>query len=144
MIVHHGRVIAEWGDTHRRMDVASVRKSMLSALFGIAIEEGRVKLLDTLARLGIDDRQPSLTASENAGHARRSTRSRSGIYHPIDLEPAAVAAQRPPRGSHAPSEFWFYNNWDFNAAGSIYEKIVASDIFTAFKQRPYWHAGSQL
>jgi len=46
-----------------------------------------------------------------------------------------VAAQRPPRGSHAPGEFWFYNNWGFNAAGSIYEKIAASDIFTAFKER---------
>ena len=52
MIVHRGRVIAEWGDTHRRMDIASVRKSLLSALFGIAIEEGRVKLSDTLADLG--------------------------------------------------------------------------------------------
>jgi CubicO group peptidase (beta-lactamase class C family) len=46
-----------------------------------------------------------------------------------------VAAQRPSSGSHAPGEFWFYNNWDFNAAGSVYEKIVGSGIFTAFKQR---------
>src|SRR4029077_5612529 len=30
MIVQHGRVIAEWGDTQRRTDVASVRKSLLS------------------------------------------------------------------------------------------------------------------
>src|SRR5262249_29373864 len=29
MIVHHGRVVAEWGDTHRRSDIASVRKSLL-------------------------------------------------------------------------------------------------------------------
>lgn len=39
--------------------------------------------------------------------------SRSGVYHAIDLEPPAVAAQRPPRGSHAPGEFWYYNNWDY-------------------------------
>jgi CubicO group peptidase (beta-lactamase class C family) len=59
MIVHHGRVIAEWGDTNHRTDVASVRKSLLSALFGIAIEEGKVKLSDTLANLGINDKEPS-------------------------------------------------------------------------------------
>lgn len=135
MIVHHGRVIAEWGDTSRRTDFASVRKSLLSALFGIAVEEGRVKLTDTLANLGIDDKPPSLTSSELQATLADLLTSRSGIYHPIDLEPAAVAAQRPPRGSHAPGEFWFYNNWDFNAAGTIYEKIAASDIFTAFKQR---------
>ena len=134
MIVHHGRVMAEWGDTSRRKDVASVRKSLLSALFGIAIEEGRVKLKDTLANLGINDKEPSLTSSEMQATLADLLTSRSGIYHPIDLEPAVVAAQRPPRGSHAPGEFWFYNNWDFNAAGSIYEKIAASDIFTAFKQ----------
>src|SRR5262245_58819028 len=64
MIVQHGRVIAEWGDTIHRTDVASVRKSLLSALFGIAIEEGKVKLSDTLAHLGIDDKEPSLTSGE--------------------------------------------------------------------------------
>jgi CubicO group peptidase (beta-lactamase class C family) len=135
MIVQHGRVIAEWGDTSRRTDVASVRKSLLSALFGIAIEEGRVKLTDTLANLGIDDKPPSLTSSELQATLADLLTSRSGIYHPIDFEPAAVAAQRPPRGSHAPGEFWFYNNWDFNAAGTIYEKIATADVFTAFKQR---------
>jgi CubicO group peptidase (beta-lactamase class C family) len=135
MIVHHGRVIAEWGETNHRTDIASVRKSLLSALFGIAIEEGRVKLSDTLASLGVNDKEPSLTSSEIQATLADLLTSRSGVYHPIDLEPAAVAAQRPPRGSHAPGEFWFYNNWDFNAAGSIYEKIAASDIFTAFKQR---------
>ena len=135
MIVHGGRVIAEWGDTSRRTDIASVRKSLLSGLFGIAIEEGRVKLSDTLADLGINDKPPSLTSRELQATLADLLTSRSGIYHPINSEPAAVAAQRPARGSHAPGEFWFYNNWDFNAAGSIYEKIVTAGIFTAFKPR---------
>ena len=135
MIVQHGRVIAEWGDTQRRTDVASVRKSLLSGLFGIAIEEGRVKLSDTLAKLGINDKPPGLTPSELQATLADVLTSRSGVYHPIDLEPAAVAEQRPPRGGHAPGQFWFYNNWGFNAAGTIYEKISGSGIFTAFKER---------
>jgi CubicO group peptidase (beta-lactamase class C family) len=135
MIVQHGRVIAEWGDTQRRTDVASVRKSLLSALIGIAIEEGRVKLSDTLAKLGIHDKPPGLTPSELQATLADVLTSRSGVYHPVDLEPAAVAAQRPPRGGHAPGQFWLYNNWGFNAAGTIYEKISGSGFFTAFKER---------
>src|SRR5262249_23602427 len=64
MIVHQGRVIAEWGDTAGKSDVASIRKSFLSALIGIAIDEGQVKLSDTLADLGIDDKEPSLSQDE--------------------------------------------------------------------------------
>ena len=56
MIVQHGRVIAALGDTSRGTDVVSVRKSLLSALLGIAIAEGKVKLTGTLANLGIDDK----------------------------------------------------------------------------------------
>ena len=126
MVVHRGRVVAEWGDTHRRVDVASVRKSLLGALLGIALEEGRVKLSDTLGQLGIDDKQPSLTPTEMQATLADLLTSRSGVYHAIDLEPPAVAAQRPPRGGHAPGEFWYYNNWDFNAAGSIYEQVAGT------------------
>jgi CubicO group peptidase (beta-lactamase class C family) len=135
MIVHRGRVVAEWGDTSRPLDVASIRKSLLSALLGIAIEDRRVELQDTLGLLGIDDREPTLSDAEKKATLADLLTSRSGVYHAIDLEPPAVAAQRPPRGSHPPGTFWYYNNWDFNAAGSIYEKAVALDVFTSFKQK---------
>ena len=58
MIVQRGRVVAEWGDTARKSPIASVRKSLLSALYGIAIEDGKIRLDATLAELGIDDKQP--------------------------------------------------------------------------------------
>jgi hypothetical protein len=41
-----------------------VRKSLLSALYGIAVAEGKISLVSTLAELGIDDKPPSLTAAE--------------------------------------------------------------------------------
>ncbi|MBZ5644769.1 MAG: beta-lactamase family protein [Acidobacteriia bacterium] len=135
VIVQHGRIVAEWGEVQRRFMVASIRKSLLSALYGMAIEEGRVRLSDTLAMLDIDDRDPSLTEDEKRATLADLLTTRSGIYHPVDREPAAVAAQRPLRGSHAPGTFWYYNNWDFNAAGTIYEKVTGSGIFASFKQR---------
>ena len=40
MVVHRGAFVAEWGDTSARTPLASVRKSLLSALIGIAAEWG--------------------------------------------------------------------------------------------------------
>jgi hypothetical protein len=37
MIVQHGLVVAEWGDTAEKTPLASARKSLLSALIGIAV-----------------------------------------------------------------------------------------------------------
>ena len=58
MVVHDGRVVAAWGDVARTVNVASVRKSVLSALYGIAAAEGRIDITRTLAELAIQDNEP--------------------------------------------------------------------------------------
>jgi CubicO group peptidase (beta-lactamase class C family) len=45
-----------------------------------------------------------------------------------------MAEQRPARFSHAPETFWYYNNWDFNALGAIYEHATGASIFDAFNR----------
>ena len=57
--------------------------------------------------------------------------ARSGVYHPALYETPAMAKQRPARGSHEPGTFWYYNNWDFNALGTIYEHATGSGIYDA-------------
>ena len=64
MIVQNGVVVAEWGDVAVKSPAHSVRKSLLSALIGIAVEEGKIDLSSTLEELGIDDNEPSLTEIE--------------------------------------------------------------------------------
>ena len=64
MVVHKGFVVAEWGDLVVKTYLHSVRKSLLSALIGIAVEEKKIDLADTMAKLGIDDNVPSLTEVE--------------------------------------------------------------------------------
>ena len=135
MIVQDGKVVARWGDTSRKVNMASVRKSLLSALYGSAIAEGRVKLSSRLSDLGIDDNSPSLTAEEKTATVRDLLMSRSGIYHPAAHETADIKRKRPTRGSHAPGTFWFYNNWDFNALGTIYRQQTGEDIFGSFEKR---------
>ena len=71
MVVHRGAVVAEWGDTSARTPLASVRKSLLSALIGIAVERGEIDLSRTIGALGIDDNEPSLTAEEKERHGAR-------------------------------------------------------------------------
>jgi CubicO group peptidase (beta-lactamase class C family) len=135
MFVQDGRVIASFGDVSRKVTMQSVRKSLLSALYGIAVSEGRINLASTLTELGIDDNPPSLTGAEKQATVRDLLMARSGIYHPAAYETGDMAAKRPQRGSHAPGSFWYYNNWDFNALGTIYRKATGEDIFKSFEQR---------
>ena len=131
MVIHHGAVVAEWGDTVKRTELASVRKSLLSALVGIAVTQQQINLDSTLAQLGIDDNPPSLTDVEKQATVRMLLEARSGVYHVALYETAGEVAKRPPRGSHAPGTFWYYNNWDFNALGTIYEHATGIGIYDA-------------
>jgi CubicO group peptidase (beta-lactamase class C family) len=132
MIVQHGVVVAAWGDIAHRSNLHSCRKSLLNALIGIAVAESKINLNDTLEKLGIDDKKPSLTEVEKQATVRDLLEARSGVYHPTVYETQGMMEQKPPRGSHAPDTFWYYNNWDFNALGYIYEKATGMKIFNAF------------
>lgn len=132
MIVQHGVVVAAWGDIAHRSNLHSCRKSLLNSLIGIAVAEGKINLDDTLEKLGIDDNKPSLTAVEKQATVRDLLEARSGVYHPTDYETKGMMEKKPPRGSHAPGTFWYYNNWDFNTLGYIYEKATGTKIFDAF------------
>jgi CubicO group peptidase (beta-lactamase class C family) len=134
IVVHRGAVVAEWGDTAAETPLASVRKSLLSALIGNAVERGQIDLSKTMGALGIDDNKPSLTAEEKTATVRDLLQARSGVYHAALYETPGMAAMRPPRFSHKPGTFWYYNNWDFNALGTIYERAVNSSIFDSFER----------
>lgn len=135
MVVQDGKAVARWGDVTRKVNVASVRKSLLSALYWIAVSEGRIDLKSTLGDLGIDDKPPSLTDTEKQATVRDLLMARSGVYHLAAHETADIRRKRPARGSHAPGTFWYYNNWDFNALGTIYRQRTGEDIFQSFETR---------
>lgn len=130
MIVHRGIVVGSWGDISYRSEAYSVRKSLLSALIGIAVDNGEITLSDSMAALGIDDNEP-LTPEERRATVADLLKSRSGIFHPALYETRRMKERRPARGSHPPGTFWYYNNWDFNALATIYEKETGEKIFEA-------------
>jgi len=132
MIVVGGRVLDAWGPLERKYKAHSIRKSLIGALYGVRLAEGLIDLDATLGELGIDDNEPALNELEKTATVRQLLQSRSGVYHPALYETAAMRAARPERHSHAPGEFWYYNNWDFNALGTIYENATASGIHEDF------------
>ncbi|MGO9999931.1 MAG: serine hydrolase domain-containing protein [Acetobacteraceae bacterium] len=135
VIVQHGAIVASWGDISADILLNSARKSLLSALIGIAVGNHQIDLNDTLARLGIDDNAPSLTPDEKQATVADLLEARSGVYHGANHETQAMAALRPLRGSHPHGTFWYYNNWDFNVLGAIYEHAAGAGIFAAFQER---------
>ena len=80
MAVVNGRVLMEYGDITQQSYLASIRKSVLSMLYGIAQEKGEVHLDRTLAENGIDD-VGGLTPEEKQATTRDLLGARSGVYH---------------------------------------------------------------
>jgi CubicO group peptidase (beta-lactamase class C family) len=134
VIVRGGRILDQWGSVEARYGVHSIRKSLLGALYGIAIEEGAILLGSTLESLGIDDKE-GLTSLEKKATVMHLLAARSGVYHPAGGASAWMKTLREPRGSHGPGTWWVYNNWDFNALGTIYEQETGLDLFEAFRDR---------
>ena len=131
VVIDDGRLVAQWGEPARRFPLASVRKSLLSSLLGIEVARGHLRVDATLASLGIDDNSP-LTPTERSARVVDLLGARSGVYHGSAYEPQSMQTNRPARGSAKPGERWFYNNWDFNALGTIYERASGKGIFDAF------------
>jgi CubicO group peptidase (beta-lactamase class C family) len=102
MVVQDGRVIAGWGDIQKKMEIHSMRKSFMSALYGIAVSKKQIDLDKTLGELGIDDKPPSLTATEKKATIRDLLKARSGVYHVAAYEKESKthdAAHRTGQGS---------------------------------------------
>ena len=135
MIVTDGQVVYEWGNTTNNFQAHSMRKSLISALYGVAVDRGEIDTSLTLRELGIDDKTP-LTEAEKEATISDLLKARSGVYIPAAGEAASMKASRPRRGSHAPGTFWYYNNWDFNALGTIFDQETGEEnIYSAFKRR---------
>jgi len=129
LVIADGAVVASWGEVGRRFMCHSVRKSFLSALYGIYWDQGKIELNKTLADLGIDDDPAPLLETEKQARILDLLKARSGVFHP-----AAYAGRTDsrPRGSEGPGRYFAYNNWDFNTSAAILMQQTGEDVFEAF------------
>jgi len=132
MVVVGGKVLFEYGDLKQLSYLASVRKSILSILYGKYATDGTIRLNTTLGELGIMDNEGLLPVEQKATIDHLIT-ARSGIYHPAS-NAGDSTAYAPPRGSQQPGEYFLYNNWDFNCAGYIFEMLTRQVIYDVLER----------
>ncbi|NYF78349.1 serine hydrolase domain-containing protein [Granulicella arctica] len=133
MVIVRGRVIFSYGDVSHTSKIASVRKSVLDMLYGAYFFKDKIKDTDlnkTVKQLSLDDKVSFLPIEENATLIQLMA-SRSGIYIPTGNEDQAKIL--PQRGSEYPGSYFLYNNWDFDAVGTAFEKLAGKDIFQALQ-----------
>ncbi len=131
LVIDKGKVVINWGSDTMRIKISSMRKSLLSCLYGIHVNDGDININKKLEELGVDD-NPPLAPEEKQATIKMLLQARSGIYHSYVAGTPAMRSKMPVRGSHQPGTFWYYNNWDFNTLGSIFEKQTHIKIASAF------------
>ncbi len=122
VILKDGALFYEFGATDVPSNLHSGRKSLISLLFGIAAEKGLVDPDATLADLGIDETQKPLTDTEKTATVAHLLQAKSGVYLASGAETQDMKDGRPTRGQFQPGENYYYNNWDFNVLGAIFEQ----------------------
>ena len=132
VVVEHGRIVYSYGDLTAQSYLASVRKSILSMLYGIEIARGHIDTSRTLATLGIDD-LGGLLPREKEATVQDLLGARSGVYH-IASYAGDFLAEAPPRGSQPHGTYQLYSNWDFNVLGTIFEQETKRNIYDALEQ----------
>jgi CubicO group peptidase (beta-lactamase class C family) len=132
LVLQGDKVALDYGDNSGPAYLASVRKSVLSVLFGRSVGNGSIPLDATLNDLGIDD-VGGLLPIELKARVRDLLTARSAVYH-APSTPTGLEGTAPERGSKTPGEHFFYNNWDFNALGTIFERCTGRPVFDAFAE----------
>lgn len=127
MVVHQGRVVARFGDTSAAYDTRSIRKALMGAVIGQLVEEGKLALDATLAELNIDE-QPALSPQDRTATLRHMLQSRAGIYREAAFTTPEDREGMPAPGTHRPGEEYWYNNWSFNALGTIVRNATGADL----------------
>ncbi|HEX5116535.1 MAG TPA: serine hydrolase [Pseudonocardiaceae bacterium] len=129
LVIKNGRTVYEYGDPTEVSYLASVRKSILSLLYGRPVTDGVITLHSTLAELGIDDVQ-CLLPRERRATVQDLLTGRSGVYHPAG-SPTGLEALLPERGTVEPGTEFHYTPWDANVLGTIYERQTGRRVFDA-------------
>lgn len=127
MLIHKGKVVFDYGDLEEISYIASIRKSVLSMLYGEYVEDGTIRLNKTIKELGIDDVEGILPIEQSAT-IQDVISARSGVYHPEGYG-GGMQEYAPERGSVKPGSYWLYSNWDFNVAGYVFEQETGKNIY---------------
>src|SRR5262245_38882450 len=120
VIVRHGYVVAEFGDTNAVDPTYSVAKSMLSTVAGVAVREGLIKDLDATGGTQIKDGgydSPQNSKVTWRHHLQQETEWEGDMWgkkHDFVGTVAFGDGERKPRELQAPGTFYEYNDVRIN------------------------------
>ena len=120
MIIRHGYIVAEWGDTHHADPTYSIAKSFLSLIAGITIDRGMIKSEKDLVQNyihdgGYDSEHNKSVTWEH--HLRQTSEWHGNMWGKNDDftgKEAFGKGERKPRELHIPGSFWEYNDVRIN------------------------------
>ena len=120
VVIRHGYVVAEFGDTSNVAPTYSVAKSMLSTVAGVAVREGLIKDLD--APVGAQVRDGGYDSPQNAkvtwrNHLQQQSEWEGEMWgkkHDFVGTVAFGEGERKPRALQAPGTFYEYNDVRIN------------------------------
>ncbi|WP_420573515.1 DUF2306 domain-containing protein [Kordia sp.] len=133
VVLERGKIVFEYGDISEISYNASVRKSILSMLYGKYVTDGTIDLNQTIGDMGIDDVGGLLPIEKQATIDHIIT-ARSGVFHNTANE-GYDKKNVLKRGSVSPGTYFLYNNWDFNLAGHILEEKTGNTVYEELAQQ---------
>jgi CubicO group peptidase (beta-lactamase class C family) len=120
IIIRHGYIVAEWGDTNQVDPTYSAAKSFLSTLVGLAVDRGLIKSVQDPMKLyttdgGYDSQHNAKVTWEN--HLQQASEWEGSMWGKssnfIGVEEFG-RGQRRPREIKEPGAFWEYNDMRIN------------------------------
>lgn len=120
VILRHGYIVAEWGDTNRADPTYSVAKSFLSTLLGLALDRGLVKHVDDPVLRYVKDggydspHNAKITWRHHAEQTSEWEGSMWGKPHGFLGVEEFGKGKREPRALREPGTFWEYNDVRIN------------------------------
>jgi CubicO group peptidase (beta-lactamase class C family) len=116
--------------------IASARKSVLDMLYGRYVMNNTIDVGKNVKDLELEDPKTPFYPMEAKATLVQLLAARSCIYlpereHPGDLPEFDQGRFMPPRNSCLPGSQMVYNNWDFDEAGVVFERLVGKPIYDA-------------
>lgn len=135
IIQTNGEIVSSYGNIDSLSRIHSIRKAILMALISQHLD--KINLQSTLSEINIDDYPIPLTELQKSTKIIHLLKSTSGINHPAVSQVGNAQILRDSLLGilpNKPGTKWAYNNWDYNALTTVFEKLTGLTISQAFEE----------
>ncbi|MGE0043662.1 MAG: serine hydrolase domain-containing protein [Vicinamibacterales bacterium] len=139
LVIRHGYIVGEFGDTKRADPTYSVAKSMLSTVAGVAVRDGRLGDLDEPVGRTVTDggyAGPHNGAITWRMHLQQESEWQGEMFGKRDDFVGAEAfgaGERKPRTLQAPGTFYEYNDVRINRFALSLLRVFGAPVISVFR-----------